>query len=106
MGEGKLTPLTTPTPLNRQLPNIAQVIKSTISPHTRYFGQGHPRGYFSPYSQSYHSVFIAREHTDARYRYSNYVSPSVRLCVCLSVRDVLVSDDNSLTYRHSFFTIR
>ena len=33
MGEGKLTPLTTPTPLNRQSPNIAHVITSTISPH-------------------------------------------------------------------------
>jgi len=34
MGEGKLTPLTTPTALNRQSPNIAHVITSTISPHT------------------------------------------------------------------------
>jgi len=33
MGEGKLTPLTTPTPLNRQSLNIAHVIMSTISPH-------------------------------------------------------------------------
>jgi len=33
MGEGKLTPLTTPTPLNRQSQNIAHVITSTISPH-------------------------------------------------------------------------
>ena len=33
MGEGKLTPLTTPTPLNRQSPNIAHVIMSNISPH-------------------------------------------------------------------------
>jgi len=33
MGEGKLTSLTTPTPLNRQSPNIAHVITSTISPH-------------------------------------------------------------------------
>ena len=32
MGEGKLTPLTTPTPLNRQSRNIAHVITSTISP--------------------------------------------------------------------------
>jgi len=32
MGEGKLTPLT--TPFNRQSPNIAHVITSTISPHT------------------------------------------------------------------------
>jgi len=34
MGESKITPLTTPTPLNRQSPNIAHVITSTISPHT------------------------------------------------------------------------
>ena len=33
MGEGKFTPLTTPTPLNRQSPNIAHVITSSISPH-------------------------------------------------------------------------
>jgi len=31
---------------------------------------------------------------------------SVRPSVCLSVRDVLVSDENGLTYGHSFFTIR
>ena len=30
MGDGKLTPLTTPTPLNRQPQNIAHVITSTI----------------------------------------------------------------------------
>jgi len=36
MGEGTLTPLTTPTPLNRQSPNIAHVITSTISPHKRH----------------------------------------------------------------------
>ena len=34
MGEIKLTPLTTPTPLNRQSPNIAHVITSAISRHT------------------------------------------------------------------------
>jgi len=36
MGEGKLIPLTTPTPLNRQSRNIAHVITSTISPHKRH----------------------------------------------------------------------
>jgi len=36
MGEGKLTPLTTPTSLNRQSRNIAHVIMSTISPHKRH----------------------------------------------------------------------
>jgi len=45
-------------------------------------------------------IFIAHQHTDARY------SKSVCLSVCLSVRNVPVSDENGLTYRHSFFTIR
>jgi len=31
---------------------------------------------------------------------------SVRLSVCLSIRNVPVSDENGLTYRHSFYTIR
>ena len=44
-------------------------------------------------------VFIARQHTHARYWYSKSVCPSV----CLSVRNVPVSDENGLTYRHSFF---
>ena len=39
MGEGKLTPLTTPTPLNRQSPNIAHVITSTISPHKQHLAK-------------------------------------------------------------------
>ena len=51
-------------------------------------------------------VFIARHNTDARYWYNK----SVRLSVCPSVRPsvgyVPVSDENGLTYRHSFFTIR
>jgi len=38
---------------------------------------------------------IARQHTDARYWYSN--------SLCSSVRNVPVSDENGLTYRHSFF---
>jgi len=54
MGEGKLTSLT--TPLNRQSPKIAHVITSTISPQAT-FGQDGPRGYVSPYSQNYHSIF-------------------------------------------------
>ena len=47
-------------------------------------------------------VFIARQHTDARYCYSK----SVRLSVRLSVRNVPVSDENGSTYRHSFFIIQ
>ena len=49
-----------------------------------------------------HIIFIARQHTDARYRYSK----SDRLSVCLCVRYVPVSDENGLTYRHSCFTVR
>jgi len=33
-------------------------------------------------------------------------NPSVRPSVCLFVRNVPVSDENGLTYRHSFLTIR
>jgi len=52
------------------------------------------------------TVFIARQKTDARYWYSNSVRPSVRLSVCLSVRNTLVLYENGWTYCHSFFTIR
>ena len=54
-------PLTKLTPLNRQSPNIAHVIMSTISAQCSHatFGQDRPRGYFSPYSQIYHSFFFA-----------------------------------------------
>jgi len=31
---------------------------------------------------------------------------SVRPSVCPSVRDVTVSDENGLTYRHSYFTVQ
>ena len=41
-------------------------------------------------------VFIARQHTDARYWYS-------KSAVRLSVRNVPVLDEIGLTYRHSFF---
>ena len=43
-------------------------------------------------------IFIARRHTDARYWYSK--------SACLSVRNVPVSDENGLTCRIVFFTIR
>jgi len=46
--------------------------------------------------QSRHNVFTARQHTDARYGYSNSVRQSVR--------HVPVSDENGLAYRHSFFS--
>jgi len=49
-------------------------------------------------------IFIARQHTDARYWYSNSVRLSVRpFIVCPSVRNAPVSDENALTYCHSFF---
>jgi len=47
---------------------------------------------------SFYVISISRQRTDARYWYSK----SVRL----SLRNVPVSDENGLTYRHSFFTIR
>ena len=52
------------------------------------------------------SFFIARQHTDARYiDIANLsVRLSVRPSVCPSVRYVPVSDENGLTYRHSFFS--
>ena len=48
-------------------------------------------------------IFFARQHTDARYWYSNSVRLSVCLSVYPSVRDTLVLYENGLTYRHSFF---
>ena len=48
------------------------------------------------------SIFIARQHTDARYWYSKSVRPSV----CLSVRYVPVLYENGLTYCHDFSTVR
>ena len=46
-----------------------------------------PRTYSLPDSllDNFHSLFIARQHTDARYWYSNSVCTSVCLSVCLSV---------------------
>ena len=41
-------------------------------------------------------IFIARQHTNARYSYSKSVCPSIRY--------VLVPDENGLKYRHSFFS--
>ena len=35
-GRGRICPSPSPTPLNRQSPNIAHVITSTISPHTQH----------------------------------------------------------------------
>ena len=48
------------------------------------------------------SVFIARQLT----RDIDIGILSVRLSVCLSVRDTLVLYENGLTYRHSFSTVR
>ena len=49
------------------------------------------------------NFIIIRQHTDAWYWYSNSVCLSVHLSVYLYVRNVLVSDENGLTYCHSFF---
>jgi len=50
-----------------------------------------------------HIIFIARQHTDARYWYSSSVRPSVCLSVrpSVTVRYQMKMDD--LTYRHRFF---
>ena len=45
------------------------------------------------------SVSLSIHHTPV------FCSNSVHLSVCLSVRDIPVSDENDLTYRHRFFTI-
>ena len=58
MGECKITPLTTPTPLNRQSRKYrTRDYVHHITPQAT-FGQDRPRGYSSPYSQSYQSFFI------------------------------------------------
>jgi len=49
MGEGKVTPLTTLTPLNRQSPNAAHVITSTISPHRPHGSRSPQRLITSPH---------------------------------------------------------
>jgi len=46
-------------------------------------------------------IFIARQHTDERLIDTDIAI----LSVCPSVCDIPVSDENGLTYRHSFFTI-
>ena len=47
------------------------------------------------------SVFIARQQRSMLMRDIDIAN----LTVCPSVRNVPVSDENGLTYRHSFFTI-
>ena len=51
-------------------------------------------------------VFIARQQCSMLMRDIDIANLSVRPSVCLSVRYVPVPDENGLTYRHSFFTIR
>ena len=47
-------------------------------------------------------IFIARQHSDARYWYSKLLC----LSVCLSLRYVPVLHENGLTYSHTFISIR
>jgi len=51
-------------------------------------------------------VFIGRQHTDARYWYSNSVCPSVCLSIRPFVRHVSVFYGNGLKHCHNFFTTR
>ena len=60
MGEGKLTPLTTPTPLNRQSRNIAHVITPTISPHVPHLVKIAP-GVTSPHIAKVTTQFFYRQ---------------------------------------------
>jgi len=50
-------------------------------------------------------LFIARQQRSMLMRDIDIYSKSVRLSVRLSIRNVPVSDENGLTYRHSFFTV-
>ena len=86
----------------RQVPSWSQLTSSTTLFIGAAAGPSHVIGTLAEVW-----IFIARQHTDARYWYSNSVCPSVRpsvrLSVYLSVRNVPVSDENGLTYCHSFF---
>jgi len=78
MGEGEVTPLAAPTPLNRQSQDIAYVITSTISPH---------RAHLVITAPGVSSSHIAKVATYFYVAY--YVWPyheTVRMSVCLSVR--------------------
>jgi len=71
--------------LLKQRPNLQQELEREQEMKQRESGFG--------------SVFIARQHTDI-------ANLSVCPSVSLSVRYDPVSDENGLTYRHSFFTVR
>ena len=98
MREGEFPPRTTPTPFIRQSPNIAHVITSTVSPHVPHMVKVAPEVTF-PHIAKVTTQFLSRDIDIANLS----VRPS---SVRLSVRYVPVSDENGLTYRHSFFTIR
>jgi len=53
--------------------------------------------WISKHAKAVFQIFIARPHTDAR------DIDIANLSVCPSVRNVPVSDENGLPYRHSFF---
>jgi len=99
MGEGKITALTTPTPLNRQSPNIAHVIMSTIPAHMQHLVKV-ATGVTSPHIAKVTTQFLSR--VSILTRDIDIPNLSVCLSVCLSVRNVPVSDENGLTFRHSF----
>jgi len=103
MGEGKLTPLTTPTLPNRQSRNIAHMITSTVHHICSHatFGQDRPAWATSPHIAKVTTQFLSRVSTLTRDIDIAIlsVSPSIRL----SVRNAPVSDKNGLTYCHSFF---
>ena len=91
MGEGKLPPLTTSAPLNRQSPNIAHAITSTISPHTPHLVKVAP-GVTSPHIAKFTTQFLPREAMHKR----------GLCCHAVSVRLPVTFVDHVKTNKHIF----
>ena len=94
-------------PWNNRQKNSEQLITSERRPPKTNLVQIRPLGFLGKRVKCNKIIFIARQNTDARYWYSNYVRPSVSVClaVCPSVRNAPVSDENGLTYWRSFFAV-
>ena len=108
MGEGKLAPLTTPTPLNRQSRNTAHVITSTISPDKRHLVKIAP-GVTSPHiakvtTHFFKISFFVRKNLSTGLE----LRPLNRFCHAIYQRRVFTqgsafwgSEDNNFTSSHS-----
>jgi len=91
MEEGKLTPLTTPTPLNRQSRNIAHVITSTISPHKPHLVKIAP-GVTAPH--------IAKVTTQFFYLFFSLYAKSFYRPRAQAVEPILTRDTPTDAYSH------